>query len=1723
MTRPFFAEVVREGSASRCGVAALRCVLAGYGIDVGDEELAALSQQGEDKDQDRDQDQDAQAVADMAKLVGLDVALLSLPVDYFCEEHLPAVVLFGSEEARPHFVVVWSQVGPLFQVMDPQLGLRWLTKEGLRKQLYLSERVVEAQRWREEAAEEPFCTSLRSRLSDLELAPDKVEALMSRALADPSWQGLAALDAATRMASDMVQAGALWAGNEAQELLERLLADVQAPSEDVGAISGTAPDVDVGAISRSRPDVDVGTISGTPPDVDVGAISGSRPDGALPRPYWSVVPHKGERAEEGWLLWRGVHVLQLLRGQTQAKPAISDDDPKKEASTAQTTPSELTLWHYLEQDGLLTPALLSMAAALSAGGVIFQVLLFYAFLQLGQFLSTPFERLVAISLLFFFVLTLPLLQWPTYLGALRLGRRLESRLRMAMLEKSAHLSGRYFQDQSIADLTERVHSVSEVRYMPLLGLKVIQLFFESVLTLVGIAIIDLPSLFFALLTLSGVGIWVVIAPTVLSARYLRLRDYLGRLSRFYLDGLLGVVAIRTHGAEKSVEHEHQGLLIKWAQDKLSLHRVEFFLSNVDIFVFWTALGSLVLSYVARGGDMPSLLLLLYWAFRLAYIIEELLPTYSEYFSQESKAQRFLEPLKVPNQEVGIWIRSDDFSRSGPGTTKVVTTREKQGVKIELREVNVQIASNRVLSDINLTIEPGEQLAIVGASGAGKSTFVGLLLGWHEDTTGQILIDGRELKEGLAQLWRETAWVDPAIQLWNRSLLDNLKYGGSQTPLAMVIEQADLMNILERLPDGLNTRLGEGGRLVSGGQGQRVRFGRALGRKTPRFVILDEPFRGLDRDKRRTLMARARAFWGDATLICVTHDVSLTNTFDRVLVVHAGRIVEDDAPHVLVTRPHSRYNALLQAEEAVREGLFTSNTWRRLWLEGGQLSSRSEPATKERAKPPRATPYQPPLDSPSSDNFPTWSLAEVGEAIRLLAQKNEWPFEQKVLLPAFQGQAADEWIDKISNQLQLESQMVSVSYEEVEKLLKKGGPALLRLPNQRFVALLNGGWNLPAGLSFVSVIGPTGAVQRVNSTLLRDALCRPLEAPFEAQIEHFFTKIEGKNCGLRIADCGMKEVQNPRRSELRKSEGKNRGLPIADRGMKEVRNPQFFRAGGEKARRAMLRSQLKESPIGGVWLLHVSQGADFWAQIKLAKLPTYLSQAIALRLLNRLSIFASWGVIGYMALLSHPYMALILAWLLLLLSIMPSSFARIWIEKRFAVATGILFRERLFYGALNLSPDEIQHKGAGQFLGWVIDSEAVEQAILIQTPGVIRAAVELLIALLLLAISIPLAALCLVGWLLITGVVSWRFFHHERRWKAHYSEMTNNLVERMMGHQTRLVQEPRSEWHQSEDQALAHYESLSKKRDHFEARLVAFIPYGWLVMGLVGVSYSFVTQPETVTLAISFLAILTAFQALKDLSLKLSGVVRGMASYADVQPILQAAGGQDKAKATNPPQGASLRILKKQHKDRAETKGKVIIDARKLTFRYRPHSKPILRQCKLQIHAGDRLLLEGPSGGGKSTLAALLAGLRQPNSGMILLHGLDWHTVGSETWRQRIVYAPQFHENHILSGTLAFNLLMGRGWPASQKDLADAETICRELGLGPLLDKMPQRLQQPVGESGWHLSHGERSRIYIARALLQQADLVILDESFGSLDPQNMETALRTVLKRAPTLLVIAHP
>ena len=336
--------------------------------------------------------------------------------------------------------------------------------------------------------------------------------------------------------------------------------------------------------------------------------------------------------------------------------------------------------------------------------------------------------------------------------------------------------------------------------------------------------------------------------------------------------------------------------------------------------------ALFFAWTTRTSDPAAGLLVAWWALELPTIGVEIGQIARQYPGLRNITLRLLEPLGA--------IEEGQLLGGGESTGR------RSGVDLELRGVSVVAAGHTILADVNLQVQPGEHVAIVGPSGAGKSSFVGLLLGWHRPSAGEVRVDGRILAGDVqAHLRGETAWVDPGVQLWNRTVHENLVYGSLTEDVGPALRAADLLGVLRKLPDGLQEPLGEGGGLLSGGEGQRVRFGRALLRPGARLAILDEPFRGLDRQKRHELLEEARQVWSGATLLCVTHDVGETLDFSRVLVIEGGRVVEDGDPKALAADPTSRYHGLVEAEEEVRRTLWEAADWRRLRLERGRLEVR----------------------------------------------------------------------------------------------------------------------------------------------------------------------------------------------------------------------------------------------------------------------------------------------------------------------------------------------------------------------------------------------------------------------------------------------------------------------------------------------------------------------------------------------------------------------------------------------------------------------------------------------------------------------------------------------------------------------------------------------------------------------------------------------------------------
>jgi ATP-binding cassette subfamily B protein len=707
---------------------------------------------------------------------------------------------------------------------------------------------------------------------------------ISSAGEDPSWRSIALLDAALRMLDPMMRERAFGGSRSRARILKQFL-------------------------SRARE---------------------SNPFAVVPPTWWSVLPAQSPDGEEEQLVFRGAVVVRVC-GKKRAARHAGEAEHRPELLRQRPVKALREVLRLLRADGLLTPSALACAVLLSAGGVLLEALLYRTFLDLPAMLGLPEQRLTAIVLLAGFLTALLLLDLYSARGVLRAGRRLEVRLRARLLYALPRLADRYFGSRLVSDMAERSHAIHEIRAVPLLASQFLGASAGLLLTIAGIGWLDGAAIGPAVAcALASISLPLVTQP-LLAERDLRFRTHTGGLCRFYLDSLRGLMPARAHSAENAIRSEHEDLLVSWNQAGMALLRIAVALDSVGVLLNVALVAWVVVGHISRHRGSAVALLLVYWALNLPALGNQVARIAWQYPKQRNLARRLLEPLGAAG---------DDAPENADPPPPRADSRAS-GASILFDRVTVRAIGHTIVEDCTLRIAAGSHVCIVGPSGAGKSTLVGVLLGWHSPSSGLVLVDGEPLDTArLESLRRETAWVDSSTQIWNRSLLENLQYGSSPgrqgAPIGRVLELAGLMPVLERLPDGMRTVLGESGALVSGGEGQRVRLGRAMMREKPRLVILDEAFTNLDRSQRRALLRRAREIWKEATLLAITHDVAEARHFDRVLVVEAGRVVEDGRPDQLARRTDSRFKQLLDVARDAEEHVWAGPMWRKLRVDRGRV-------------------------------------------------------------------------------------------------------------------------------------------------------------------------------------------------------------------------------------------------------------------------------------------------------------------------------------------------------------------------------------------------------------------------------------------------------------------------------------------------------------------------------------------------------------------------------------------------------------------------------------------------------------------------------------------------------------------------------------------------------------------------------------------------------------------
>lgn len=524
-----------------------------------------------------------------------------------------------------------------------------------------------------------------------------------------------------------------------------------------------------------------------------------------------------------------------------------------------------------------------------------------------------------------------------------------------------------------------------------------------------------------------------------------------------------------------------------------------------------------------------------------------------------------------------------------------------------------------------------------------------------------------------------------------------------------------------------------------------------------------------------------------------------------------------------------------------------------------------------------------------------------------------------------------------------------------------------------------------------------------------------------------------------------------------------------------------------------------------WTVRPDAGANIRPALRQSGVQKNVLKLIAVHAFQYVLWLTAWAVLGRVSLSGQVDRGTLLGWALLLFTTVPLQLAASRLQGRISIGFSGTLKRRLLCGITRLRPDEVRTGGIGTFLAQALEAESVEELALGGGLSGLLAIFDLLIA----GLILGRYSCLLVLWLFVLAACAARFFKAFHRWTTARSQMSSTTAEAMLGHRTRLTQQDAARLHTTEDATLALYHQLSTRLDSARVLLLSSVPRSWLLLGLLIAAPVLADANTLNTLAIRLGGVLLAYGALAQLASAATELTAVVAGSRTLKPLFDA--------ATRRPQSGVL-LTRPPHSGRDP-----ILEADHLSFTYSASRRPVLTDCSLTVKPGDRILMEGPSGGGKTTFATLLAGLRDPHDGLLLASCMDKRTLGDSAWTEQISAVPQFHENHVFSESLAFNLLLGRNWPPTSSDLASADHVCRGLGLGPLLDRMPNGLLQMLGDGGWQLSHGERSRLFMARALLNGSNALILDETFGSLDPENMRQCLEFALDQPQAIIAIAHP
>ena len=415
-----------------------------------------------------------------------------------------------------------------------------------------------------------------------------------------------------------------------------------------------------------------------------------------------------------------------------------------------------------------------------------------------------------------------------------------------------------------------------------------------------------------------------------------MRTESAHLTSRFVETFTGIRAVKAFGAEARMRTEYAQASERYrlaVMDSIKIFGV--YAPTLTLLGNLFIAGALVLGgYAVLGGTLQigTLLALVIYANRVFEPVMQL----SEFYNMFQSAMSALEKLssflaEEPEvaepehpHERAVEPATEPAAESVTGVSGGVSGTVR-GALVELDSAVFGYTSDRhALKETSLRIEPGTTVALVGATGAGKSTIAKLVARFYDVSSGQVRIDGVDVRQlADVQLRREVLMLTQEVFLFSASILENIRMGNPQASDEQVKAAAKAVGadaFIERLRDGYESQLGRGGITLSAGQRQLVSFARVF-LANPRVLILDEATASLDIPSERAVQAALRTVLAGRTALVIAHRLSTVLGADRVLVIHEGSVVEDGSPRQLIASGgrfaamYASWDELNQVQEA----------------------------------------------------------------------------------------------------------------------------------------------------------------------------------------------------------------------------------------------------------------------------------------------------------------------------------------------------------------------------------------------------------------------------------------------------------------------------------------------------------------------------------------------------------------------------------------------------------------------------------------------------------------------------------------------------------------------------------------------------------------------------------------------------------------------------------------